>query len=328
MSADDVFPGSQEFETVEINSWNHFQRHYDEHFANEWGRWAFRGQSNANWRLETRIDRELTGLPRGSSGPVTRPMGIGGLPVSGLRSRIELFFIKAFRARAPLLLNQVVPSDTLTLLSLMQHWGYPTRLLDFSTSPFVALHFALAPIFRDTNHSEAAAIFAIDHIALGALSSTWVLSENGELGDKYFDHSLEIDFSTATKFDEVFFGLRRAVLVAPVHPPAVHERMVAQQGTFLCQGNIIRSFEWNLKALVEGRNFPLASAVRKLVFTPSAALQIFPRLAKMNIHEASLFPDLAGHARSVIDTLHILKAIDNGKWLSALEGMEKLDWLC
>jgi hypothetical protein len=47
----------------------------------------------------------------------------------------------------------------------------------------------------------------------------------------------------------------------------------------------------------------------------------------MNIHEASLFPDLGGHARFVMDTVHVFKGIGDGKWLAALEGMEKLNWL-
>jgi hypothetical protein len=118
-----------------VESWKEFEAWHSD-LSPTWGRWVFRGQSNADWVLSTRVERELASISPRKAGPDPAPIGIHGQPALSLRDRLELFFIRAFQARAPLLLR-ILPetTDTLAWLSLMQHWGFPTRLLDFTTSP-------------------------------------------------------------------------------------------------------------------------------------------------------------------------------------------------
>ena len=58
------------------------------------------------------------------------------------------------------------PGDKLGWLAIMQHYGAPTRLLDFTYSPYVALYFALRN--RIERESDFAEVWGLDAAALRA----------------------------------------------------------------------------------------------------------------------------------------------------------------
>lgn len=86
----------------------------------------FRGQADADWPLVTTLERALRQkLPARDAISVER----------GVQRR--------FIDSAKLLLSQhPADDDELGWLTLMQHFGAPTRLLDWSKSPFIGLYFA------------------------------------------------------------------------------------------------------------------------------------------------------------------------------------------
>ena len=84
------------------------------------GRWAFRGLGDADYILRANIE-----------GVATKP-GIA-----------EDYLEREFRRRAHHFLADVPPRlDDLEWLALMQHHGAPTRLVDWTKSPYVAAFFA------------------------------------------------------------------------------------------------------------------------------------------------------------------------------------------
>ncbi|MFP4905894.1 FRG domain-containing protein, partial [Paraburkholderia sp. BR14261] len=107
--------------------------------------WAFRGQQNAQWHLESSLTRYM----RDYVGDRLQ-----------WRQREERA-IRVFRRKAHnFLAHPDLLKDDLRCLALMQHHGAPTRLLDFTKSPFVAAFFALERATGD------AAVYALNTPAL------------------------------------------------------------------------------------------------------------------------------------------------------------------
>jgi len=94
---------------------------------------TFRGQSNAAWKLESRLERNAVDL---------------GVDLHELEiSLIDEFINRCIRLElGDIYSPHKLPhrSNTFEWLSLMQHYGHPTRLIDFTDDVWVALHFALS----------------------------------------------------------------------------------------------------------------------------------------------------------------------------------------
>jgi hypothetical protein len=91
--------------------------------------WMFRGQKDARWNLKTTFER-LT--------DIAKPKDIINL---------EIGLLRKFERELPLYSRRVPKDkDLIELFSLMQHYGTPTRLLDWTYSLYIATYFALEDI--------------------------------------------------------------------------------------------------------------------------------------------------------------------------------------
>jgi hypothetical protein len=161
----------------------------------------------------------------------------------------------------------------------MQHHGAPTRLLDFTWSPYVAAFFALE------RATEDAAIWAVN------LPLLWDIHERQRIDGVNVD---EADPRDAKAFKRYFLPNRRA-FVWQGDPFRMPQRVVAQSGTFLVSSHLGMSVE-DILARYPGKGELL---VKFVLHTTKVRAEAMASLYSMNITQATLFPGLDGLARSM-----------------------------
>ena len=110
-------------EVVRLSAWSEFVA-----LTESQPGWAFRGELSAQWPLVSSLTRRLETYCEDRS-------------LWPLREERAL---RIFRRKAHIYLeDRSALADDLRSLALMQHHGAPTRLLDFTKSPYVAAFFAL-----------------------------------------------------------------------------------------------------------------------------------------------------------------------------------------
>ncbi|MDA0575614.1 FRG domain-containing protein [Burkholderia gladioli] len=168
----------------------------------------------------------------------------------------------------------------------MQHHGAPTRLLDFTKSPFVAAFFALERATGD------AAIFALNTPALW--NNRAVPKPRPGLSRDV------IDPRVGDNLQKYFLSNTNEILWSG-EPSAMDERLVSQSGTFVLPGVIDKP----LQAILDGYDSD-EELLHKLVLPGALRVDAMKWLYRMNITNASLFQGLDGLARSIALELEIV----------------------
>lgn len=177
--------------------------------------YVFRGQSNAAWGLQSTLERI-----------------IGNRWNAQQARKFEDYSLNTFQSKYHIYSGtEHLPKSKLSWLSVMQHYGVPTRLIDFTTSPYVALYFALESY--DPLSQNDLSIFAIDYSAIMEQSIGYIRSR-----DKLFTETrASINGSQDKVFDEIVdrYSYDIAWITEPIE---LNARIDRQSGTFLVSGNL------------------------------------------------------------------------------------------
>jgi FRG domain len=221
-------------------------------------RFAYRGLQDARFELRTSLDR-LDGDPQRLEGPMLR----------------------AFRRYAS---ASAVPSDSIwNWLALAQHHGLPTRLLDWSFSPLVALHFATQD---HTQFGCDGAVLCVDYVACAQLLPAPLQQQLADEDATVF--TTELLASSASSL-AAFDGLADAPFVAFFEPPSLDQRIVNQFALF----SVMSSPSARLDAWLARQ-----PDLWQLVVIPAALKwEVRDKLDQSNITERVLFPGLDGLSR-------------------------------
>ncbi|PID85608.1 MAG: FRG domain-containing protein [Chloroflexi bacterium] len=219
--------------------------------------WAFRGQANASWPLWPTITRELQNRK-------VNPQ---------YWQRQEQRNIRIFQRKAIHFLQKMPDiNDIFRWMGIMQHHGAPTRLLDFTWSPYVAAFFALESATTD------AVVWAVNTLKVG----TYCFGPQIPEGQAVPTPEEALAYYGFGNMDDVAIG----------EPFFKNQRLIAQSGTFACPYDLTRPID----KILGGQENTIAKFVLKGADLRKQALN---ELYRMNITQATLFPDLDGLARSL-----------------------------
>ena len=252
-------------QVYKVDSWKEFLQLVE---SEELRGWAFRGQRDANSVLESSLTRRLKQF-------VPEPIW----------EEREGRAFRVFKRKAHYFLNDTSSlSNDFRCLALMQHHGAPTRLLDFTKSPYVASYFALQSC------TTPAAVYAVNTPAL------W--HEATPPGFPELTREA-IDPRNKDALNKYYFSNDYPV-VWPGEPWTMDRRIVAQAGTFMLPGQVDVSVEELLSNYIYDQ--PL---LVKIILAPEIRTEAMEALYRMNITNATLFPDLDGLARSISYELEV-----------------------
>ena len=246
---------------IRVASWNELnERLYEGSWQEPLGRFrsefAFRGLGDAAHGLRTSLVR----------------LGDG-------HEQLEGHLLRTFRRYA----HRYGPASGDSLwnwLALAQHHGLPTRLLDWTYSPFVALHFATADLSRfDTD----GVIWCVNYVETNRFLPDRLRDILDEEGAEVFTaEMLGRAAATLAEYD----ALAADPFVAFFEPPSLDDRIVNQFALF----SLMSSPSAQLEPWLHANR----SSYRRILLPAALKQEVRDKLDQANITERVLFPGLDG----------------------------------
>jgi hypothetical protein len=250
-------------EEIRVSSWAELQGAL---FADSWQPALRRFRSDFAYRGRNDVDEDL---------------GTSLLRLGGDVRSVERHLLRNFRKYAP---HEAVPFDSLwNWLALAQHHWLPTRLLDWTYSPYVALHFSTS---RLEDYDRDGIVWLLDYVRA-----------QQEAPERFREVLREHDMNvfTAELLEEAADALEELERVAAddyllfLEPPSLNERIVNQYALFA----LMSRPEARLDDWLESR----PELARRLVIPAELKWEVRDKLDQANITERVLFPGLDGLSR-------------------------------
>lgn len=221
--------------------------------------YVFRGLSDCAWKLTTGLER------------------LGSPP-----EKVEQALLRSFRKYAPR--GAFKEDSDWEALSVAQHNGLPTRVLDWSVSPLIAAHFATA---ERQFFSRDGVIWCIDVIALrDFVLAPQVSAPLQAVSAAVYDvHLLSQTFSTLSDFD----GVAEEACVF-FEPPSIDARIANQFGIL----SVVNSPAISHDRYFSRQREAAPELVHRIIIASEAKPKIRDMLDQNNINERMLFPGMPG----------------------------------
>lgn len=230
----------------------------------------FQGTTNVAWyRGCSKLRYDL--LPKIARGAK------GVRKFADVRAEENRMFLE-FRERAsPFVANHT--DDEWDNMFVMQHYGVPTRLLDWSESPFVALYFALHP--RSGGYTDDPVVWMMRPEEWN-LSVMPIPADEERILDK--SHRRLQDYGFGRDFER--YREEPLMMRGSYNSP----RIVAQRGCFTIFG---KKFE-KLQDYIKNNKDIEDEILQSVVIDKGSAEMIFNSLLRKGITETFVYPDMEG----------------------------------
>ena len=244
-------------------SWTHLQELlYEDSWQEDLGRFrsdiVFRGLQRADADLSTSLAR-----------------------LGGDFAVLERHLLRNFRKYA----HPDLRSETFwDWLALAKHHGLPTRVLDWTHSPYVALHFATA---STEGYDHDGVVWAVDYVRAAEHLPTRLRTILDEEGANSFTTGMVA--AAARSLPELDALAEEHDFVLFLEPPSLDERIVNQYALF----SLMSSAEAHLHDWLAER----PGLARRIVVPAELKWEVRDKLDQANVTERVLFPGLDGIAR-------------------------------
>lgn len=252
--------------TIRVSSWTQL---IEELYRDSWDArierfrspFVYRGMGNACANLTTSLMR----------------LGVGHENLAGLEGHLLRNFTKYAHAESP------GGKSIWHWMALAQHHGLQTRLLDWSFSPFVGMHFAT----EDPAHFDGdAAIWCVNLDQTNRLLPEVLRRAAGDEGSNVFTVEMLTDIAPTL---EAFEELARHEFVLFMEPPSLDARIVNQYALFsLMSSPSAQLDDWLLRH---------PGTARRVIIPAALRWEVRDKLDQANINERMLFPGLDGLTR-------------------------------
>jgi FRG domain len=220
----------------------------------------WRGQSDADWPLIPTLYR------------------------SSINSDMERELLRDFKLKSLPFLGRTLPTTNIEWLFLMQHHGAPTRILDWTESPLIALYFCLA----DFDYKKDGAVWALNpwslNIATRGLQSAPTVSSS-----VIRDYVVDFDDLSVPRAP-------KAELPIAVRIEYGFNRAHSQRGAATIHGYRKRPIEAFKDRLAESKmsNTRQEKFLIRILIKGERKFDLLKSLYEYGVGADTLFPDLGG----------------------------------
>jgi hypothetical protein len=194
--------------------------------------------------------------------------------------RVEVALLRNFRKYAH---GEGARTDSIwDWLALGQHRGLPTRLLDWTYSPLVALHFATE---NPRDFTADGVVWCVNFVEANKRLPARLRRILEQEGSDTFTVEMLSEFATLREFD----ALSRDPFVIFLEPPALDQRIMNQLALF----SVMSSPQAELSEWL--RRHP--DLCRRVEIPAALKWEIRDKLDQANVNERVLFPGLDGLSR-------------------------------
>ena len=196
-------------------------RYTDEGGKENGRKWVFRGQSDSRWVISSTLERHKTA---------------GDSQDLGMKKKEQMLYDKFVREASCYTL--IDAKKIFDVLAMMRHYKVPTRLVDFSESPFVSLYFGAENVTdRD---------FSVWAVCVDDLDEYSACDDVINLHPKGVKSFRTKDFDKLRmRFENNFWAVTEKKVVPRMfyaYPQHGNMRQSAQSGLFLLQSSLRTSF--------------------------------------------------------------------------------------